>query len=106
MLAEPDDVADECNARLFIGDNFGDGTATMRCQRAIGHEDLHQERFERGGGPVVVTWTGDERRPCSHGCGQWEHVPHDAHLAVGCALYLDDHAWDTCAICKRALEAV
>lgn len=101
MYGEPDDVDGACNARLFIADNFGDGTATMRCQRPPAHEGLHQEQFERPGGPVTVTWTADERRPCSHGCGQWEHVPSELHLDAGCALHRDDHDWDTCVHCAE-----
>lgn len=32
MYGEPEDVDGECNARLYIGDNYGDNHATMRCQ--------------------------------------------------------------------------
>src|SRR5437870_2610142 len=72
MNGEPDDVEGECNARLFIADNYGDNSATIRCQRPIDHEGPHQETFARKG-PVTVTWAVDERQRCDHGCGQWDH---------------------------------
>lgn len=100
MDGEPKDVDGECNARLFIGDNFGDGTATMRCQLMSGHAGLHQEQFQRTGGPVTITWTADERRKCDHGCGHWEHDHHREHVHAQCPLYRDDHDWDTCTYCN------
>lgn len=54
---EPEDVPGECNARLFVGDNFGDNHVTFRCQREPGHEAYHVEHFGRG----MVTWEHDER---------------------------------------------
>ena len=56
----PEDVDGQCNARLEIGDDYGDNCATMRCQLAPGHEGPHREEFERGGKPVVVTWFVDD----------------------------------------------
>lgn len=61
MFGEPDDVEGECNAHLYIGDNFGDNHATMRCQLTPGHKGPHREEFEREEGPVVVTWHGDQK---------------------------------------------
>lgn len=97
MFGEPSDVDGECNARLFIGDNYGDGTATMRCQRAPNHEELHQEQFERKGGLVTITWTADERERCDHGCGQWDY----AHRSedVQCPKNADDHERSDCGFC-------
>jgi hypothetical protein len=97
MFGEPADNDNECNARLFIGDNYGDGTATMRCQLALGHDGLHQEQFDREGGPVTITWTADERRRCDHGCGQWRHA-HDSEI-VKCPNDADDHEYSDCAFC-------
>ena len=61
MWGEPEDVDGECNAHLYIGDNFGDNHATMRCQLELGHDGPHKEEFKRGGKPVVVTWYIDEK---------------------------------------------
>lgn len=97
MWGEPEDGDNECNARLFIGDNYGDGTATMRCQLPPGHEGLHREEFARDGGPVVVTWTADERKRCNHGCGQWEHAHKDE--TISCPRDADDHEYSDCAYC-------
>ena len=36
MFGPPEDVAGECNVRLEIGDDYGDNSATMRCQRESG----------------------------------------------------------------------
>jgi hypothetical protein len=73
MYGEPTDAESECNARLFIGDNYGDGRATMRCQLPPDHAGPHREEFSRDGGPVTITWVADERERCDHGCGQWDH---------------------------------
>jgi hypothetical protein len=61
MCGEPEDVAGQCNARLFIGDNFMDNHATMRCQLAPEHQGLHEERYGDPGDQVVVTWERDQR---------------------------------------------
>ncbi len=54
---EPNSVPGECNARLHIGDNFGDNHATMRCQLEPGHEGQHRERYEtETNGEIIVTW--------------------------------------------------
>ena len=58
-MGEPSDVKGECNAHLYIGDNFGDNHATMRCQLEPGHSSPHEETFR--GGSVKVTWEEDER---------------------------------------------
>jgi len=61
MFGPPDDVAGECNAHLYISDDYGDNHATMRCQLPEGHDGKHQEKFERDGSEVVVTWEKDEK---------------------------------------------
>lgn len=61
-MGEPEDVEGECNARLFIGDNYGDNHATMRCSLEPGHEGPHQERYNsQGSGKVLVEWEQDAR---------------------------------------------
>ena len=57
MYGEPKDVEGECNARLYIGDDFGDNTATMRCSMSPGHPLPHRECCSR----FTVTWNKDER---------------------------------------------
>jgi len=57
----PKDVDGECNSYLYFGDDFGDGTTTMRCQLPVGHEGPHCEKFIRNGGQVIITWEHDER---------------------------------------------
>jgi hypothetical protein len=59
-----------CKARLHIADDFGDNSATIRCQLAEGHEGLHREEFQHTVyskdyknhkiNSVVVTWSEDE----------------------------------------------
>jgi hypothetical protein len=101
MFGEPTDESDECNARLFLADNYGDGTTTMRCQRSPHHEGLHQEQFERSGHMVTITWVVDERKRCNHGCGQWDHAhgrPHDASV-IQCPKNADDHERSDCTYC-------
>jgi hypothetical protein len=63
---EPEDKDGECNARLYIGDNFGDNHATMRCQREPLHHGKHREVYqstgEGGAGEVVVEWDNAMKR--------------------------------------------
>lgn len=101
MLGEPSDEESECNARLFIADNYGDGTATIRCQLAPGHEGLHQEQFERNGHMVTITWAIDERERCDHACGQWDHDHRGRYDedAIQCPRDADDHEYSDCAYC-------
>ena len=56
MYGPPEDVRGECNARLAIGDDYGDNSCTMRCALNPGHVGSHKETFEMNGGVVVVTW--------------------------------------------------
>lgn len=102
MFGEPQDEEDACNARLFIGDNYGDGTATMRCQLPLKHDGLHREQFERKGGAVTITWVADERKKCDHGCNQWEHA-HDSET-IACPKDADDHEFSDCAYCHPNKE--
>ena len=60
MFGPPEDVMDECNARLFIADNYGGNEATMRCQLEPKHDGLHKEVFSER--QVTVTWVEDERK--------------------------------------------
>lgn len=95
---EPEDVTGQCNARLFIADNFGDNHATMRCQLEPTHDGLHREQYDaQRGGPVVVTWEKDARRKCDH-CDQWEH----AHDYDNCPRHADGHDVEACTICKAS----
>lgn len=61
MLGKPDDVPGECNAHLYICDDYGDNDATMRCQLEKGHDGPHKEVFDRNDTEVVITWHVDER---------------------------------------------
>ncbi len=64
MFGPPKDVDGECNARLEIGDDYGDNHATMRCGREPKHDGKHREAFEsRHGGAVVIEWEHDARDP-------------------------------------------
>ena len=58
---EPKDIDGQCNAHLYIGDNFGDNHATMRCQLPENHTEEHKETFDRGNKPVTITWYVDEK---------------------------------------------
>ena len=102
MFGEPKDVDGECNTCLFIGDNYGDNSTTIRCQLAPNHEGLHQEQFEREGGMVTITWVTDERKKCDHGCGQWQH---NHGREETCPKYADDHEFSDCAYCHPNKES-
>lgn len=67
MYGPPKDVDGECNARLFIGDDYGDNTSTMRCNLPPNHEPPHCEKYHScDSGDVVVTWQRDVRKECAH----------------------------------------
>jgi hypothetical protein len=61
MFGSPEDVEGQCNAHLYISDDFGDNSATMRCQLTPNHEGPHKEVFQRFAKPVEITWYQDEK---------------------------------------------
>lgn len=76
MFGAPPDKPDECNARLFLGDDYGDGTCTIRCKLPPGHEGPHKEKTNR----CLITWEKDERCNCpKHGMQpeDWCHACHE-----------------------------
>ena len=102
MFGEPDDVDGECNARLFVGDCYGDNHATMRCQLAPEHDGLHREVYNSGkAGEVTVTWEHNAREKCDHGCGQWRDAHDDA---VVCLKNAEDHEFSTCRLCHEGRD--
>jgi hypothetical protein len=60
MWGAPEDVPGRCNARLFVGDDYGDNTATFMCELDPGHEGKHREVFRDG--TAVIEWETDERQ--------------------------------------------
>jgi hypothetical protein len=86
MYGAPPDVDGECNARLFLGDDHGDGTCTVRCQLQPDHDGRHSEKCRTGedhgppeGHEVSVTWAGDDRieRAWSEFVGSLFHLADD-----------------------------
>lgn len=62
MYGKPKDVEGQCNAHLYIGDDYGDNHATMRCHLPKGHKGVHCEQYTGSfAGSVQVTWENDER---------------------------------------------
>jgi hypothetical protein len=96
MFGSPKDVEGECNAWLFIGDDYGDNHATMRCQLPKDHDGPHKEVYKRKGTDVTVTWEGDDGYICpTHG-----HVEEGIMRKEG---YPCDHCFDElpdCPSCK------
>ena len=81
MFEKPKDIPGECNARLYLGDDYGDNSTTMRCQLPEGHDGVHQETFSRDDTPVVITWHIDESY----------HCPKHGHVSDWGG---DDRCWD------------
>ena len=48
-----------------MGDDYGDGDITFRCQRPQGHDDKHRETLKRG----PIEWAGDDSKLCTQ-CGK------------------------------------
>lgn len=72
MFGPASDVKGQCNARLFLGDDFGDNTCTCQCGLEPIHDGPHREvtnrDYEGGAGIVIITWNHDERFKCEkHG---------------------------------------
>jgi len=68
------DVKGECNARLFIGADHGEDTATFRCGLHAGHGGLHSAMYDANAGcdfpssMVSIKWVLDETIVCpAHG---------------------------------------
>lgn len=53
------DIPGECNARLYVGDDYGDNRATFRCEMKAGHRGVHIEVFR--GGTCKIIWRHDAR---------------------------------------------
>jgi hypothetical protein len=98
MFGEPKDVNGECNARLYLGDDYGDNTCTIRCTLTLGHGGPHRETCRDG--TVIILFDRDERKKCDHGCGQWNDHDDD----VTCPKNAADHDLDTCRFCNDGLD--
>ena len=58
MFGKPKDVEGECNAHLYLADDHGDNTCTIRCNLAYWHTGDHRELC---GERCVIYWREDER---------------------------------------------
>ncbi len=54
-------MSNQCSAKLYLGDDYGDNTCTIKCQLPKMHPGKHEEKFDRNG-EVLVSWVKDERR--------------------------------------------
>jgi len=68
------DVEGECNARLFISDDYGDNCRTLRCPHEPGHPGDHVVKITGFNGTATILWTTDERFVCErHGIQPGEY---------------------------------
>ncbi len=72
MFGPPKDVDGECNAHLYVADDYGDNTATVRCQLRQGHSGSHVEEYsDERTGRVRIEWEKDERaQPATQEAGE------------------------------------
>jgi hypothetical protein len=57
MYGPPEDKEGECNNRMVMGDDYGDNSCTMRCQREPDHIGLHQEKYpDLDHDEITITW--------------------------------------------------
>ena len=89
MYGPPKDKPNECNARLFIGDDWGDNRSTMRCQLPSGHKGRHQEKYKSdASGLVKITWVKDARFTCErHGIQADDHCHKCDDAPVMCSVH-------------------
>lgn len=70
-FGEPEDVDEECGARLAIADNMGD----MCCQLIPDHSGLHKEIYNAfGDNQVIVQWEKDAAPPRMFKCEDCSHT--------------------------------
>lgn len=53
-----EDKKEICGAHKYIGDDFGDNFATIKCQLIKNHEGRHEERWD----DCILTWDVDGRK--------------------------------------------
>jgi hypothetical protein len=98
-----EDIEGQCNARLILGDDFGDNHCTFRCQLEPDHSGQHQEKHNQGDDEdpnwVVVQWDNDHTIVCEkHGRvakfdGQCEQCYNENHPEPKVP-YIDDYMND------------
>lgn len=100
----PKDQPDQCNARLFLGDDHGDNSCTFRCQLPPEHKGQHREKFKRqysSGGRVSITWAKDERVICEHHGIQ---PSDDCDLCSEAPVRCSKHGLQTSTMCFQCSE--
>ena len=60
MFGPPEKIEGNCNARLYLSDDYGDNSCTVQCNLPQGHVGEHCESFLRGDKPVKITWDFNE----------------------------------------------
>lgn len=55
------DIEGNCNAHLYLADDYGDNECTIVCQLKQNHDGDHEEKFLRKNKVVKITWVIDER---------------------------------------------
>ena len=98
MSGPQKDVAGECNARLYLADDYGDNTCTIRCRLPPDHEGKHLEAFEREGKTVAIEWEKGESAVCSE-CKERREVYLMADASVCYSCYSSDDSDDSDADC-------
>lgn len=94
MYGPPKDKPNECNARMFLGDDWGDNRCTIRCSLARGHEGRHVEAFKsEQHGRVRISWAMDARFTCErHGIQADDHCHICSEAPVMCSVHgMQDH---------------
>jgi hypothetical protein len=84
------DVPGQCNAHCYIGDNYGDGSATMRCSLEVNHEGWHKETFRDD--KCILTWEKDER--CYHTAGYEYNSLMGTLCCMHCCFQMSEPNWE------------
>lgn len=90
MFDQTTNIPTKCGACLYLGDDFGDNTATLRCTEPIEHHPPHRKLYVRRDGSqrIEVTWTEDEREQCA-----------ECKMKVDSTAYCDGCKNDLCIPC-------
>lgn len=70
MYGAPKDVEGKCNARLELGDDYGDNSCTFLCELNPDHQGRHKESCSR----FTMEWEGNDAELFSPG-DDWEENP-------------------------------
>ncbi len=95
------DIESECNARLYLADDYGDNPCTFRCRLSPGHLGEHTVIFATKNDSIpyraMISWHEDESSKCSACKGSFPTGSVEKDLCIDCDVR-------ECSSCKMKLS--